>query len=133
MYPINFKEAYDKKLGAGDNPNTGDLAYVIARDPNTPGPVFVVSCWRLTEEELAEVNATGQVYVAVMAHEEFRTQPPISLHGKSPFEYPGTNAYKVAPRTFEEEQIDRVIQDTNSKVMAAGSIPSVTINETPAE
>jgi len=129
MYPINFKQAYEVPLGAGDNPNTGDLPFVVARDPRTPGPVMLVSCWKLTEEELAEVKATGCIYVAVMANPEYRTQPPIAVHGKSPFDIPAPNAYKVAPRTFREEQIDQVIEgatelakeETNGQVKAQQS------------
>lgn len=116
MYPITFKQAYDKPLGAGDNPNTGDLPFVVARDPNTPGPVMIVSSWRLTEEELAEINATGRVFVAVMAHPKHRTQPPISIHGLDPFEYPDGRTYKVAPRTYQEEQIDEVIAGANAQI-----------------
>ena len=116
MHPTKFKQAYEKPLGAGDNPNTGDLPYVVARDPNTPGPVMLVSCWKLSPEELARVIETGEVYVAVMAHPEYRTQPPISLHGFNPFEYPAPNAYKVAPRTFEEEQVDTIIQGATAQV-----------------
>lgn len=77
----------------------------MARDPNTPGPVMIVSCWHPTDAELAAIIETGEIYVAVMAHPEHRTQPPISLHGCNPFEYANGHAYQVAPRTYEEELI----------------------------
>jgi len=46
----------------------------------SPLPVFrtqaqVISCWKLSVAELAEVNRTGCVYLAVMGH----TQPPVYL------------------------------------------------------
>ena len=118
MYPIKFKQAYEVPLGAGDNPNTGDLPFVVARDPRTPGPVMLVSCWKLTEAELAEVFTTGCVYAAVMANPEYRTQPPIAIHGKSLFDYPDGAAYKVAPRTFAEEQVDNIIEGANGQIKA---------------
>lgn len=114
MYPVKFPEAYEQPLGAGDNPNTIDLPYRVARDPQTPGLVMLVSCWELSPEERAEVAKTGRVYVAVMAHPEYRTQPPVSLHGFNPFtDYPQGLCYKPAPRTREEEQVEEIIEEAN--------------------
>lgn len=33
-----------------------------------------VSCWKLSPREVAEVNATGRVFIAIMSG---RTQPPV--------------------------------------------------------
>jgi hypothetical protein len=85
MKPIEFEEAYPEKLGAGDCPNTGDLPYVIAEDPDTKGPVFLLSCWELTPEELAAVRTTGKVWLGVMARRDAPTQPPVFLSGFHPF------------------------------------------------
>lgn len=41
----------------------------------------VVSCFRFSPEELAEINRTGVVYHMVLGY----THAPVSLHGLSPF------------------------------------------------
>lgn len=85
MEPIKFKEAYDKQLGAGDNPNTGDLHFVRAIDTNAPDRVFLISCWKPNAEELARIIATGEVYIGLMANPTYPTQPPVSVMGLNPF------------------------------------------------
>lgn len=40
----------------------------------------VLSCWRLTREELDEVNRTGRVWLLVMG----RSMPPASVEGVRP-------------------------------------------------
>jgi hypothetical protein len=39
-----------------------------------------VSCWQLSEEELAEINRTGCVYVSILSG---RTQPPVFVAPES--------------------------------------------------
>lgn len=41
----------------------------------------VITCWKLTKEELEEVNRTGRVYLVVVGD----TMPPVKLHGTKPF------------------------------------------------
>lgn len=84
MRPQNFKGQYQKELGAGNNPNTGDLPRMVMLDPNTPGVCLSVSCWKPSAEELAEINKTGEVWVGVMASLKSPTQPPIWLLGIDP-------------------------------------------------
>jgi hypothetical protein len=45
------------------------------------GYPIVVSCWKLTVEELAEVNRTGRVWLTVFGP----TMMPVCLDGKRPF------------------------------------------------
>lgn len=113
MHPIKFDQAYEKPLGAGDNPNTGDLHYCVARDNNTLAkasitarPVHLISCWQLSPEELKNVQETGVVYLAIMAHEEYRTQVPVSVMGFNPFtDYGDPNNFVAVPRTLSTEQV----------------------------
>lgn len=42
----------------------------------------VVSCWKLTADELAEVNRTGRVWLGICGV----TMPPAWISGVSPFE-----------------------------------------------
>lgn len=81
MIPTSFKET-NHLLGAGNNPGTGDLP--IARSvmdiEGRPVPC-IVSCWKLSPEELAEVQRTGRIWVAVMGV----GQPPILPMALNPF------------------------------------------------
>jgi hypothetical protein len=114
MKPDKFEQAYEKALGAGDNPNTGDLPYRIGADPQTPGPVFCVSCWELSDEELANVMKTKRVFVAVMASPEHRSQPPIVVHGFNPFLDYGDQSYKLLAQRYSEQMIDEIIDKVNN-------------------
>ncbi len=85
MRPIPFKES-NLNLGAGDNPNTDDMPVAISVD--SEAIPMVVSCWKLSPEELAEINRTGEIWPAVMGH---RT-PPISIMAFNPFKNYGFKA-----------------------------------------
>jgi hypothetical protein len=145
MQPIKFPQAYEIPLGAGGIVNTGDMFIRIARDPNTdakicagdPRPVFVVSCWEMTAEELEVVRKTGKVYIAVMANEQYRTQAPICVHAVNPFdgyrivsEIDGDLlgpdpevCYIPVARTFAEEQVENIIKKVDQSIYL-GKAPS---------
>lgn len=42
---------------------------------------LVISCWKLTAEELAEVNRTGRVWLGILG----QTMPPAWIAGVKPF------------------------------------------------
>jgi hypothetical protein len=46
------------------------------------GTPCVISCWKPTAEEIAEIQRTGRVWIIVMG----QTMPPISPTGHYPFE-----------------------------------------------
>jgi hypothetical protein len=71
--PITFPEQNDHLLGG--QPDVKDLP--VYRDG-----VQVVSCWTLTPAEIAEILATGQLWMIVKG----QVQPPIGLSGHYPFE-----------------------------------------------
>ncbi len=51
-------------------------------DDNPPSPVpMVISCWKLTREELAEVNRTGRIWMMILG----TSMPPTRLLGVTPF------------------------------------------------
>jgi hypothetical protein len=120
MYPVRFKEAYEQTLGAGENPNCGDLPYVVAKDPATPGPVVLVSCWEPSEEELAEIIRTKKVFIGVMANPTYRTQPPVYVMGVDPFTglRDGANFIPVG-RTPAEDQVNEIIKDALESIRDA--------------
>lgn len=80
--PVNFKKA-NQRLGAGDNPDTMGMPVLVATRPMVTGNIkYYVSKWKLGDDELAEINRTGCVFVAIM-----HTPVPISIHGLNPCKY----------------------------------------------
>lgn len=75
MKPIPFKEA-NLKLGAPKSmPECSELpVYSDAR--------MCISKWSLTQEEIAEIQRTGNLWLIVWSDV---TQPPVSIVAKSPF------------------------------------------------
>lgn len=62
------------------------LSVHAGNQPN--GLPVVISCWKLTQQELDEINRTGRVWLGVLG----QTMPPCWLLGVSPFTKPeGTN------------------------------------------
>lgn len=114
MRPVKFLEAFGQELGAGENPNTGDLPYCIADDPNTPGVCFLVSCWKLSPEEITEIMLTGKIYLAVMANPSAPTQPPVSLHGLNPMTKYGVHNYVPWPENWRDIKIQKAINEIPS-------------------
>ncbi len=58
-----------------------DPLQVLSIDTQEGHPV-VISCWKLTVEELAEINRTGRVWLMVFGC----SMPPVSLSVARPFE-----------------------------------------------
>ncbi|PSR54168.1 hypothetical protein AHMF7605_11865 [Adhaeribacter arboris] len=88
MKPVPFKES-NLNLGAGDNPNTDDMPVAISKDGEEIP--FIVSCWKPTPEELAEINRTGEIWLATMGHRP----PPIMAVGHNPFKHHGFKALEL--------------------------------------
>lgn len=91
MIPTSFKET-NQLLGAGNNPGTGDLP--IARSlmdiEGKPVPC-IVSCWKLSPEELQRIQETGKVWVTIMGV----SMPPIQPMAFHPFEEVGLQAIEL--------------------------------------
>lgn len=89
-YPIEFTEQ-NAVLGSGNNPGTENLPIAnctVAVNSENPDVPFIVSCWQLSPEEIAEVQKTGRVYLGVMG----KTTYPVSVIGVNPFT---TGYYKL--------------------------------------
>lgn len=52
----------------------------VLRTQTEIGIPCVVSCWKLTRQELDEVNRTGRVWLIVLG----RTMPPVAIDGVKP-------------------------------------------------
>jgi hypothetical protein len=70
MKPIQFKEQNVTYTAEGCN----DLPAHKAADQ-------IISCWKLTKEELEQINKTGVIWFSVMG----QSQPPIWLGTENPF------------------------------------------------
>lgn len=53
----------------------------ILRTETVGGIPCILSCWKVTKEELAEINRTCRVWVTVAGE----THPPIAVDGVAPF------------------------------------------------
>lgn len=85
MFPTSFDEAEDV-LGrpqGGGHEDVEPLAVCRTYQEDDAKTPVVISCWKCTAEELAEINRTGRVWVSVKG----QTMPPIAVLGRSPFEY----------------------------------------------
>lgn len=65
--PIDFHGANRKLLPPKGSDTMGEL-------PTYTNGICSVSCWKLTPREVAEINRTGRVFLAIMSGE---TQPPV--------------------------------------------------------
>ena len=82
MQPQPFKEQ-NLLLGSGNNPNTEDMPVAVSRHSEIGGGKIPnsVSNWKLTPEELAKVNETGEIWLSTMGW----PPPPITAMAFNPF------------------------------------------------
>ncbi len=81
MFAAAFDEA-NVVLGKPEDMTVDECdALSVLRTQTTGGVPVVVSCWKLTKEELEEVNRTGRVWLTVLGI----TMPPVALDGAKPF------------------------------------------------
>lgn len=80
MKATAFKES-NFVIGGG-RPDVNDLTICVARnDRDYPGMLFSISKYKLSPEELEEINRTGELHVCIMGH----PQPPLLPTIFSPF------------------------------------------------
>lgn len=86
MQPTSFKQT-NKVYTSGDNPNTDQLPVAVCLNTEQTGGEeipLVVSCWKLSEQEIANIQRTGVMWIACMGG-----QPPIRPIAEDPFVYHG--------------------------------------------
>ena len=77
MKPVKFKQANDNlKAPPGQEKEITSLPVYKPFDEQ-----FLISCWQLSPEELAEVQRTGIVFMHIMGPNTY----PVALDGLSPF------------------------------------------------
>lgn len=53
----------------------------VFRGADANGQGVVISCWKITREELAEVARTGRIWLGIIG----QTMPPVYMSGTNPF------------------------------------------------
>ncbi|HVY12157.1 MAG TPA: hypothetical protein VHB73_01170 [Alphaproteobacteria bacterium] len=76
MKPVSFPLA-DGVLGAPDNWDEKSFGPCMGLPVYRPGNGCCISCWEVSAEELAALQAGGKIFIGVHGGNE--TQPPISL------------------------------------------------------
>ena len=76
--PIAFPES-NSALG----PTKGGIGCILSihQGSEEEGLPQIISCWKLTPEEVQEVARTGKVWLLVLGG-----HPPVSIEGQSPFD-----------------------------------------------
>lgn len=78
MIPASFTESNNfVRAPEGMEEDCEPLSVMQGQVNNYP---VVMSCWKLTQEELNEINKTGRVWLLVMGE----TMPPVKLLGIKP-------------------------------------------------
>jgi len=54
----------------------------VCKTNDIAGLPVIVTCWRLSKEDLEEINKSGVVWVQIVGH----GMPPISVYTENPFE-----------------------------------------------
>lgn len=80
--PVSFIESNHVLVGTPEDRAAGTVIDLpIHRHQDLDGNQHVMSCWRLTPEELEEVKKTGKIWFQCWG----TTHPPIYIGGKRPF------------------------------------------------
>lgn len=81
MVPTDF-EGSNLVLGKPPEMLDEDCTPLNVRIGQESGYPVIVSCWKLTQEEVDELIKTGRIYLTVYG----QMMPPVSLSGKKPFD-----------------------------------------------
>lgn len=77
--------AFDEENGIASKPPSMGAdecaALSIFSGFNTDGVPVVISCWKITKEELEEFNRTGRIWLIVCG----KSMPPVALTAVNPF------------------------------------------------
>ncbi len=84
MEPASFDESNDMLNRPKGMSDEECAPLCIFRDMETP---TVISCWKVTKEELDEINRTGRVWLRIWG----KSMPPAYVSGVSFFERPNAD------------------------------------------
>lgn len=76
-FPASFAES-NAVLSRPEAVREGDCTPLsILRTETDGGIPCVISCFKVTQEELDEITRTGRIWISIMGH----TMPPIAVNG----------------------------------------------------
>jgi hypothetical protein len=81
MMPTSFAESNLVLDKPADKGRDECEPLCVWRGDSVEGIPLVISCWKLTREELEEITRTGRLYLTVYG----RTMPPVALAVGTPF------------------------------------------------
>lgn len=79
--PTSFEES-NAALGKPPNMTDDQCGPLSVLQSEKDGYLINVSCWKLTQAELDEINKTGRVWLVVWGN----VHPPVSIAGVKPIE-----------------------------------------------
>jgi len=79
MLPVDFEQA-NATLGPPDD-MSNCTGLRVHKGYDIDGLPAIVSKWRLSKEDLEEINTTGELWLIIYGH----GQPPVCLTTESPF------------------------------------------------
>lgn len=79
--PVPFREANTTLVPAAGVPFENVLEMPVHAHEVEEGITELISCWRLTTAEIAEITRTGVVWLRVLGN----SPPPICLEAERPF------------------------------------------------
>jgi hypothetical protein len=87
MLPVHFPKSnfVFKKPSDMTDEQCSDLSVWKGEVPvDEAGNTFpaIISCWKLSKEDLEEIQKTGQIWLSITGH----GMPPVSLFTENPFE-----------------------------------------------
>ncbi len=81
MVPASFDESNQVLSRPGNMTDDECTALSVLQARDTSGRPVVISCWKVTREELEEIRRTGRVWLIVPGD----IMPPVALSGTRPF------------------------------------------------
>lgn len=80
-FPASFEES-NAVLGPPQGMDEDEVSSLCILRAEQDGAPVVISCWKLTKEELEEINRTGRVWLGIYGV----TMPPAWVAGIKPLE-----------------------------------------------
>ncbi len=83
-FPTSFDESNAVLSKPPDMTHEECESLSVCKTIDADSTPVVISCWKLTREELEEINRTGRVWLGILGE----TMPPAWIAGQSPFSEP---------------------------------------------
>lgn len=81
MWPASFPESNVALSKPKDMTDEECTPLSVFRGYDTEGTPVLISCWKLTKEEMEEISKTGRVWLCIYGH----GMPPVALGTTDPF------------------------------------------------